>query len=117
MTKILNTIKKMIGLDASYIAYDIDILININSVISTLYQMGVVDADPYVVVDQNTEWDDLDLEDNVLQMVKEYIYFKVKNVFDPPASNAIMQSYENKIKELEYRMYAEVTYVIEEDEQ
>ena len=41
-------------------------------------------------------------------MIKNYIYLKVKLVFDPPQSSRVIESYENQIKELEFRINVEV---------
>ena len=38
---ILNTIKKMLGLDANYTTFDTDIIVHINSALMTLTQLGV----------------------------------------------------------------------------
>ena len=38
---ILDTLKKMLGLDKEFTAYDVDIITNINSIFMTLHQLGV----------------------------------------------------------------------------
>ena len=37
-------------------------------------------------------------------MVKTYVYLKVKMVFDPPLSSAVMECYKTQISEYEWRL-------------
>ena len=43
-----------------------------------------------------------------IQMIKSYIYLKVKLVFDPPTSSFVLDAYKNQISEYEWRMNVEV---------
>ena len=40
-------------------------------------------------------------------MVKTYIYLKVRLMFDPPTSGVLIDSMNNMISELEWRLYVE----------
>lgn len=101
---ILNTVKKMIGFDADYEAFDTDIIISINAAFSTLRQLGVGPEGGFRIADADAVWSDFTDDGYVIDMVKQYLYLKVKNVFDPPASATIMDAYDKTIKELEWRM-------------
>ena len=48
---ILDTIKKMLGVDSSYDAFDIDIITHINSVFMNLFQIGVGPITPFSIKD------------------------------------------------------------------
>ena len=40
----------------------------------------------------------------MLEVVKTYIHFKVKSMFDPPTSSALIEANKNIIAELEWRI-------------
>lgn len=103
MTNVLTSIKKMLGIDSTYTAFDSDILLHINMVFSILFQFGVFDE--AVKVDSTTLWSSLELSDDLLGLVQDYVFLKVKLTFDPPtASGALLESLKEQIKELEWRI-------------
>lgn len=100
---ILETIKKLLGVNSDYDSFDTDILININTAFSTLAQLGVNDSIEFVA-DKDSVWSDYLTAGNNLELIKTYIYLKVKTVFDPPASSFVLDSIEKQIAELEWRI-------------
>lgn len=104
-TSILTTIKKLLGLEESYTAFDIDIIININTVFSILTQMGIGPNEGFEVVDNTTKWSDFDEEPLLIRLIKSFIYLKVKMLFDPSENSNLTESNNKLIKELEYRLY------------
>lgn len=106
---ILDTIKKLLGMPMEYTPFDVDIITHINSVFSTLAQMGVSPSNKIFQIEGNSEtWEDfIDGDENILPSVKSYIYLKVKLLFDPPTNAALIESTNNQIKELEYRLYTQ----------
>lgn len=107
MESILNTIKKLLGISADYEAFDMDIIININMAINILYQLGVGPSG-YFITDSSNTWSEYLNDAPNLEMVKTYIYLKVKQAFDPNQNSSISQSYDNQIKELEWRLNVQV---------
>lgn len=104
MESILTSIKKMLGISEDYTQFDEDIVRHINSVFLTLTQLGVGPAGGFKIEDNTAEWTDF-IEDNVqLEAVSTYIYLKVKLLFDPPPSSAVIQSMKEQIAELEWRL-------------
>lgn len=102
---ILDTIKKMLGVDSSYDAFDIDIITHINSVFMNLFQIGVGPTTPFSIKDNKTKWSDFIGEDNTkYEAIKSYIYFKVRLAFDPPTSSFVLDSIKQQIAELEWRL-------------
>lgn len=101
---ILQTIKKMIGLEVDYTAYDTDIIVFINSAMMTLQQLGVGPERGFVVTGLTEKWSDFLPSDTMLEGVKHYIHLCVKMVFDPPTSSFVMESMKAQKEELEWRL-------------
>ena len=101
---ILTSIKKLLGIAVDYTQFDVDLIIHINTVLSILGQIGVGDEKRYSVVDKSTTWDTLIGYESKLDMVKTYVYLKVKLLFDPPQSSAVMEAINRTISELEWRI-------------
>lgn len=102
---ILNEVKKYIGPSISYDVFDMDIIMNINAAFFTLFQLGVGDEKGVFTINDNTAtWEDFCPSEDVIAATKQYIYLRVKNVFDPPTSSYVLQAYENQIRELEWRL-------------
>lgn len=101
---ILITIKKCLGITEEYEHFDADLITHINSVFMILTQLGVGPESGYFIDDKNDVWSDFLEDETKLQLVKTYIYLKVKLLFDPPSSSAVMESTQNTIKEFEWRL-------------
>ncbi len=100
---ILVSIKKMLGLHEEDVSFDTDIIIHINSVLMILGQLGVVDTSFFITGNTETWSECLDNRTD-FNSVKSYIYMKVKLIFDPPLSNAVMEAHKLLISELEWRL-------------
>ena len=104
---ILNTIKKMLGIDESDKSFDLDIITNINSAFNVLKQLGVGPEEGFMIEDAMDEWEDY--TDSIhLNDIKTYIYLKVRKVFDPPQNSTVMEALNSAINELEWRINIEV---------
>lgn len=101
---ILNTIKKLLGFMPDYDAFDTDIIININMVFNILNQLGVGPVEGFFITGPNETWDQYISDMRKFEMVKSYIYLKVKQIFDPGTSSALNNAIEAQIKELEWRL-------------
>lgn len=102
---ILTDIKKLLGIAEDYNEFDTDIKIHINSAFSILNQLGLGTDDTFSISDSTATWSDfLGNNHKFLEMVKTYIYLKVKVVFDPPVSSYVLTAYNEQIKELEWRI-------------
>ena len=106
METILNTIKKLLGIQQEYEYFDEDIMIHINTAFATLNQLRVGPAEGFYMDDKTALWDDYITSIN-MQMIKSYIYLKVRILFDPPTSSVLMDSMNRSIAELEWRLYLE----------
>lgn len=104
MESILTSIKKMLGISEDYKQFDADIIMHINTVFLNLTQLGVGPEDGFSIEDESEEWSDFIENDEKLKAVKTYIYLKVKLLFDPPLSTAVIESMNRAIAELEWRL-------------
>ena len=101
---ILNTIKKLLGLETDYCPFDADIIVLINSAMMSLHQLGVGPKNGFSVKDFQDKWSDFLVNDVHLEAVKNYIYLKVRVTFDPPTSGSVLEAYKRQIEELEWRL-------------
>ena len=108
MESILNSIKKFLGIAETYTQFDADIIMHINTVFMNLTQLGVGPAQGFFIEDDSATWFDfVDMKNDVqMNAVKTYMYLKVKLLFDPPLSSAVIESTNNMISELEWRLNA-----------
>lgn len=104
MESILTSIKKLLGIEEDYTDFDADIIIHINSVFMILTQMGVGPYGGFTISDKSSVWTDFVPKTTKIEAVKTYIYLKVKLVFDPPLSSAVIESIKLMISELEWRL-------------
>lgn len=101
---ILTSIKKMLGIEEDYEHFDPDILMHINTALNVLQQLKVGPAGGFIVTDKSQSWSDFVPDANRIQMVKTYVYMKVRMIFDPPTAGAIMDAFKAQAQELEWRL-------------
>ena len=104
MDSILDSVKKLLGIQADYTVFDADLIIHINSVFVILQQLGVGPSTGYYIEDASDIWDSF-ITDVDMHLVKSYMHLKVRLMFDPPTSTALIDSMERIIAELEWRLY------------
>lgn len=103
-TSILNTIKNMLGITDSVTAFDNQLIVEINMVFNVLNQLGVGPDNSFSITGSTETWSNYITDLTKLEMVKTYIYLKVKQVFDPPNSASHNTAIDNLVKELEFRL-------------
>ena len=104
---ILTSIKKLLGIPEDYEHYDADIIMHINSVFMILNQLGVGPSNCFSITDKTAVWSNFISDNNNLEAVKSYVYMKVRLLFDPPLSSAVMECMNRMISELEWRLNSE----------
>ena len=105
---ILLSIKKLLGMDPiEFTQYDTDLIIHINTIIEFLNQLGVDIPEGFKINDENALWSDYlnKPEYNCIKdSIKNYIYLRVRLVFDPSTNPTLLNSINDTIKELEWRI-------------
>lgn len=104
MGSILTSIKKLLGIGKEYTHFDSDIIIHINSVLMTLHQLGIGPEKGYLISSDLETWENFLGTDANLEAVKTYVYLKVRTLFDPPASAALLDAMKRQADELEWRL-------------
>lgn len=104
MNSILDSIKKILGMDSDYTAFDTDIILAINTAFFTLWQLGVGPQDsPFSISGSESTWDEV-VDEGKIEMYKSYIGLRVRLLFDPPTSSFLVEAINAQIKEYEWRM-------------
>lgn len=104
-TSILNSTKKVLGLDSSYTAFDLDIITAINSAFSILHDLGLGPIEGFMIEDETAEWSDfLGVPMHSMNLVKTYVYLKARMAFDPPTTSFLIQATNEQLREYEWRL-------------
>lgn len=101
---ILNSVKKVLGLGSDYTPFDTDVLMHINSVFSVLNELGIGPDDGFSIEDNTATWDAFIGTDKKLNLVKTYMYLRVKMFFDPPTTSFALDAMKQQFQELEWRI-------------
>lgn len=105
---ILTSIKKLLGITEEYTNFDSDLIMHINSVFMILNQLGVGPEEGFRIEDASNEWSEFIDDKQCLEAVKSYMHLKVKLLFDPPLSSAVMEATKQMLNELEWRLRTQV---------
>ena len=108
---ILNSVKKSLGLVPEYHAFDDEIVMDINTTLGILNQLGVGKLG-FTIEDDSETWSDF-LENEMakgitLNEVKTFVAKRVRLLFDPPTSGIHMDALKQIIEELTFRINAAV---------
>ena len=114
LDSILLTIKDLIVGTDTDTAFDGEIIIHINSALSTLHELGVT-KEPFRIYSEKETWSDLLEGKKNLDDVKDYVYLRVKVIFDPPSTSYVLTCMKEMIKELEWRMNVKAEGVEDSD--
>ena len=104
MDSILTSVKKMLGIPEDYEQFDMDIIMHINSVLMILTQLGVGPEEGFTIANKSDKWSDFIGEGKLVELVKSYVYLKVRLIFDPPQSSSIIEAMNRQISEFEWRI-------------
>ena len=113
-SSILNDVKEAVGIVQDYTVFDNQLIICINSVFSTLHQLGIGPEEGFYIDGSETKWEDY-VESKRFDFIRSYMIMKVHVMFDPPTSSVAMEALEKQIAEYEWRINSEVECYGEED--
>ena len=101
---ILNSVKKLLGIQEEYEQFDPDIIMHVNSAFMILNQIGAGPEDGFRIEDKTAVWGDFTKNKINLESVKTDVYLRVKLMFDPPLSSIVTESINRMISEFEWRI-------------
>ncbi len=105
---ILTSIKKLLGIVEDYTQFDMDLIMHINSVFSVLTQLGVGPSKGFSIQNEDALWTDFLEDGTILEIIKSYMLLRVRLLFDPPTSSAVIESLNRQISEFEWRIQVAV---------
>lgn len=105
---ILISVKASLGLPANYDPFDAEIIMNINSILSIVNQLGIGKYGYEISAESPGSWDEFLEQENLdaisINAVKTYVAKRTMMLFDPPTSGILMNAMNENIKELEWRI-------------
>jgi len=103
---ILDSIKPLLGIQASDTSFDTNLIVHISSVFMVLNQLGVGPDVAFSIADNTETWDQFLTagDESYLSLTKSYMMLKVQMMFDPPTSGVVAGSTERLITEMESRL-------------
>lgn len=102
---ILDSVKKVIGMDPSYTAFDEDVIMHINSTFSKLYNLGVgPKTAAFEIEDKTSTWEDFFQGKTNINMVKTYVCMSVRMIFDPPPTSFGIEAVQKEIEQMGWRL-------------
>src|SRR5574344_190481 len=108
MVSILDSIKKLLGIDPSDPSFDDEVIMDINSVFTILTQLGIGPKGGFLITDNSTEWSEFIGDRKDLEVVKTYTYLKVRLMFDPPQNSFLVDSIKKQCDEFEWRSNVQI---------
>ena len=117
MESILDSVKTFLGIEVDIVEdpsgefidegdtnFDQELIMHINSAFTILGQLGAGPEGGYRITSREDEWEDFFLTDTLVDLVKSYVYLKVRLMFDPPQNSFLVNSIQDQIKEFEWRL-------------
>ena len=105
---ILKDVRHVLGVHEDDEVFDRDLIMHINSTFNVLRQMGVGPEKGFAIKDASATWDEFLTDEPKVNMVRSYMYAKVRMQFDPPNSGTLVDALKNQIAEYEWRMNVDV---------
>lgn len=100
---ILTTIKKLLGIDEAFEAFDTDVIVGINSAFGTLVDLGVGPSDGFEINNKDSKWKEF-ITDKRMNSIITFVHYSTKLGFDPPATSYAISSMEKMLEELKWRL-------------
>lgn len=101
---ILKGTKLALGYDEDHVVFDDEILMHINTALSTLTQLGVGPDAGFTVQDDTATWADFYGDDDRYNGCRTYTYLKVRQLFDPPQTSYLVAAMQTQLDELTFRI-------------
>lgn len=102
---ILKSTKKILSVHPDNADFDLDIITHINSVFSILRDLGVGPETGFSIEDSSKIWSDFVIGGDLTHdMIKSYVYLRVRLLFDPPQTTFLAEALNKQAAEFEWRI-------------
>lgn len=101
---ILDSTKQYLGLDTDNTAFDLDVMMSINSAFGSLHQLGITTVDSFEVADSTTLWSTYISNLPLLGLAKSFVYLTSRLIFDPPATSFALDAVQKQIEQYGWRI-------------
>lgn len=101
---ILTSTKNALGLLEDDTSFDPELIMHINSVLSTFNQLGVGPDVGYAITNKEDTWADFLGTELRYNDAKQLVFYMVRMAFDPPGVGYVITAYEKVIEEMKYRL-------------
>lgn len=112
MVSILDSIKQLLGIDVNDNNFDAELIIHINGALMIINQLGV-GPEFYSITDKSNVWEEFTQGRKDLEIIKSFVYLKVRLMFDPPQNSFLVDSIEKQISEYEWRITVQTNKLVE----
>lgn len=116
MNSILTSIKQTLGIESAVTAFDVEIILAINSALMMLDQLGIGPDGGLVISSETEVWSDLLGDSTNLESVKSFVYLRTRLLFDPPTTAHLIDAIERQIREIEWRLVVQNEPIVIEEE-
>lgn len=103
---ILNSIKKMLGVNSEDTSFDDELILYINGALMVMTQLGVGPKTGFSITSQNETWTQFLEGRTDVDLVFSNVYLRVRLIFDPPTNSFLVAAIEKQIKEYDWRIEA-----------
>ena len=94
----------MLGISPNDDGFDQEVKDLINAEFLTLHQLNIGPEEGFSIEGPDDTWDSFTDNLHIKDAVRQFIYLRVKLIFDPPASSTVADAINNRISELEFRL-------------
>lgn len=103
-SSIFNSIKKLLGISPYDDGFDQEVKDLINAEFLTLHQLNVGPENGFSIEGPEDVWSSFTSDLHLQDAVRQFVYLRVRMIFDPPASSTVAEAVNNRISELEFRL-------------
>lgn len=100
---ILDTTKKILGIDSEYTAFDPEIITHINSAFFEFTQLGLGPTAGFFITDRDSVWTDF-MDGEQIAAVRSLMGMKVQLMFDPPQNSFTLEAKNKLVEKMEWRL-------------
>ena len=115
MESILTSIKILLGIEPDDNNFDQELIMHINTVLTIMTQLGFNPTSGFFITDASSMWTDFISVRKDLEMIKSYVFLRVRLLFDPPQNSFLVDTIQKQYAEFEWRLNVQIEDTIVEE--